>query len=112
MYRLLTILPGILLTAACAAPVVSPEPSVSSEASIPAPASEATEKTIEVAKIPEPSAAPSVVLNRNERICRNERRTGTNRVVRVCRTAAEMAQLEAQSKEVFNELHRSQKEYE
>ena len=59
-----------------------------------------------------PSVEQSVVepptLADNERVCRREKRTGSNRVMTVCRTRAEMKRLEEQSREVFQDLHDSQ----
>lgn len=65
---------------------------------------------VQVADIPTvPMAAPGV--DGNARVCRNERKTGTNRVSRVCRTRAEIEQQQAKGKEVFDDLHKSQQEY-
>jgi hypothetical protein len=56
----------------------------------------------------EQSEVPIVVSNKNERICTREKRTGSNRAMRVCRTRAEVERLEEESKETFRTLHRSQ----
>ena len=56
----------------------------------------------------EQSEAPIVMSNKNERVCTREKRTGSNRAMRVCRTRAEMERLEEESKDTFRALHRSQ----
>lgn len=77
---------------------------------------DASEPVLEVAEIPrvkstaETPTAVSVAA-RSEVVCRLEKRTGTNRATRVCRTRAEIDRLETESKERFKELHRSQTEY-
>lgn len=45
-------------------------------------------------------------------ICVRERRTGSHRAKRVCRTEAEIEKLRIEGQDSFEDLHRSQKEYE
>ncbi len=45
-------------------------------------------------------------------VCVRERRTGSHRAKRVCRTEAEIEQLRVEGQDIFEDLHRSQKEYE
>lgn len=47
----------------------------------------------------------------SEVVCRRERRTGTHRAMRVCRTRAEIERMATKSKETFEDLNRSQVEY-
>ena len=108
------ILAGVsLCIAACAAP--QPQDSVPAApptAAAPV-AAEDTGGVIEVVDVPQATAAADVptLRSQQERICHRERRTGSNRVVRVCRTRAKIAKDELESKELFDELHRSQREY-
>ena len=71
------------------------------------------DSVIEVVDVPQANtvAAAPVLLTRQERVCHREKRTGTNRVVRVCRTRAQIEREELESKELFDDLHRSQQEY-
>ena len=48
---------------------------------------------------------------RGEVICVRERRTGSNRVRKVCRTREEIRREEDQARETFDDLHRSQEDY-
>lgn len=129
MTRVLLIIFGSLLVYGCAA-VNEPVAETVSATPMPAPqeypvddaqsdsASTSTEvasSTDEEVAIPsmepppvERSDLPIVVSNKNERICRRERRTGSNRAVRVCYTRAELERLEQEGKDTFRELHRSQ----
>lgn len=111
MQRLYLILTSVLMLAACAHVAPPAEPLTRNMEPVLDQEPPTSDSEIEVARIPEVSG-PAVVQNRNERICRNERKTGTHRLTRVCRTRAEMEELEVASKQVFDELHKSQKEYE
>lgn len=51
------------------------------------------------------------IPNGNERVCRRERRTGTHRAKRVCYTRAEIERMATKSREVLDDLNRSQVEY-
>ena len=51
-------------------------------------------------------------MPRRRLICVRERRTGSHRAKRVCRTEAEIEKLRIEGKDSFEDLHRSQKEYE
>ncbi len=75
---------------------------------------DATESVLEVAEIPRVQSTadtPPTASVAAQRVCRLEKRTGSNRAMRVCRTRAEIEALETESKERFRELHRSQTEY-
>ena len=110
------ILAGVsLCIAACAAPLPQAQDSV---AAAPPPAAtpvdtEDSGDVIQVVDVPRASTVADVptLRSQQERVCQRERRTGSNRVVRVCRTRAEIAKDELESKELFDELHRSQREY-
>jgi hypothetical protein len=85
----------------------------------PATRSEATEPddVLGVGTIPSVPAATvehelAIVSLQNEMVCRREMRTGSHRSVRVCRTRAEIERIEIESKEIFDDLHRSQKAFE
>jgi hypothetical protein len=54
------------------------------------------------------SEVPIAASPKTERVCRREKRTGSNMAVRVCRTRAEMERLEEESKDTFRALHQSQ----
>jgi hypothetical protein len=56
----------------------------------------------------EQSDIPIAAATRTERICTREKRTGSHRAIRVCRTRAEVERLEEEGKDTFRELHRSQ----
>lgn len=92
------------------APVAAAQPAAPAEGAT-APA--ADESVIEVVDVPQVSAAADApaLRSQQERVCHREKRTGSNRVVRVCRTRAEIEKDALESKELFDELHRSQKEY-
>jgi len=65
---------------------------------------------VETADIPEVPKVASIPV-RDEVICRMEKRTGTNRAVRVCRTRSGNAKSAREGKEKFEVLRRSQVEY-
>lgn len=74
---------------------------------------EAGPRDIEVVDLPgapEGAVAPEPRPGGPPRICRNEKRTGTNRVVRVCRSAAQIERDVIEGKEAFEELRRSQQQ--
>jgi len=74
---------------------------------------EAGSRDIEVVDLPdapEGAVAPEPRPGGPPRICRNEKRTGTNRVVRVCRSAAQIERDVIEGKEAFEELRRSQQQ--
>ena len=56
----------------------------------------------------EQSEVAVAVSNASELVCRRERRTGTHRAVRVCRTRAENERIKQESKDTFKDLHRNQ----
>lgn len=105
--------------AACAAPAPrngdSSEPSPPPAAEPGAAAAEAENdgNVIEVVEVPKAAAAVEQPQpgDRRERVCRREKRTGTNRIVRVCRSVAQIEQETIESKRVFDEIRRSQREY-
>lgn len=102
----------VLAVAGCAGapPVDTLDPVRAEQAPATAEESPAGEEEIEVAEVPSVPAT-AVAADRSGRVCRNERRTGTNRVVRVCRTRAEIERQQVEGKEVFDDLHDSQQEY-
>ena len=65
---------------------------------------------VEIVAIPEVPMVTDVPV-RNEVICRMEKRTGTNRATRVCRTRSGNARSAREGKEAFEVLRRSQIEY-
>ncbi len=83
------------------------------ESATPAPA---TEDVITVVDIPEESATPAEASDldvpvRSDLVCVRERRTGSHRARKVCRSRAQIAKEEQEGKDAFEDLHRSQVEY-
>ncbi len=118
MYRRYLMAAALFVITACAAPGPTPPPSVAEpeEPSANIKTSE-PQSVVEVATIPSvPVAtvdhAAENIFTRKEMVCRRERRTGTHRATRVCRTREEMERLEIESKETFRDLNRSQNEFE
>ncbi len=97
--------------AACATSVQeSPQPVAS--AGNPAPDSKSTTPVgeVEIVAVPEVPMVTDIPV-RDEVICRMEKRTGTNRATRVCRTRSGNARSAREGKETFEVLRRSQVEY-
>lgn len=65
---------------------------------------------VEIVGIPEVPMVTDIPV-RDEVICRMEKRTGTNRATRVCRTRSGNARSARKGKETFEVLRRSQVEY-
>ena len=107
MYRLAAVT-CVLLLAACAAPEAT-----ISDTAVPAPAEAvspvpAEPGQIEFAEAPAPpQQAVPVQANAPVVVCQLERRTGTNRKVRVCRERTSAADA-AEAQDVFNSLRRQQ----
>ena len=72
---------------------------------------------IQVAEVPDVPKAPgsaAVMPDQQEIICHREKRTGSHRLTRVCRTRAEIEKTEAEAKDSFKEMleiQRNQTEY-
>lgn len=69
-----------------------------------------------VASIPESprpvaTADNATDMPKSNYVCKRERQTGSNRAKNVCRTRAQIAQEELEGKDTFEDLHRSQDEY-
>ncbi len=97
--------------AACATSVPeSPTPVASAGNSAPDAKSTTPVGEVEVVAIPEVPMVTDVPV-RDEVICRMEKRTGTNRATRVCRTRSGNARSARKGKETFEVLRRSQVEY-
>ena len=84
-----------------------------SESTAPAPA---TDDLIVVVDIPGDPATPTEASDmdmptQSKLVCVRERRTGSHRARKVCRTRAQIAKEELEGKETFEDLHRSQVEY-
>lgn len=65
---------------------------------------------LEVADIPEVPKVTDIPV-RDEIVCSREKRTGTNRVIKVCRSRSSINRTSAEAKETFDDLRRSQVEY-
>lgn len=65
---------------------------------------------VEVIDVPKVTEATNIPV-RDEVICRMEKRTGTNRAVRVCRSRSQNAKSAREGKETFEDLRRSQTGY-
>ena len=61
----------------------------------------------------EPETAPdnTEVPVQTEYVCKRERKTGSNRATKVCRSREQIAKDELEGKKTFEDLHRSQREY-
>lgn len=85
-----------------------PEPVASAEAPVtngsPAPGD------VDVAEIPEVPEMTDIPV-RDEVVCKMEKRTGTNRAVKVCRSRSNISRGSTEAKETFEVLRRSQVEY-
>lgn len=64
---------------------------------------------VEVAEVPEVPKVTDVPV-RDEVVCTRERRTGTNRVEKVCRSRSSINRTATEAKETFEILRRSQVE--
>ena len=69
-----------------------------------------TPGNVEVVEIPEVAQVTDIPV-RDEVVCTRERRTGTNRVKKVCRSRSSIDRTSAEAKETFEVLRRSQVEY-
>ncbi len=97
--------------AACATPGrESTEPAANTGPSATNGASSARTSEIEVADIPEVPKATDIPV-RDKVVCRMEKRTGTNRATRVCRSRSSINRTATEAKETFEDLRRSQVEY-
>ena len=65
---------------------------------------------VEVAEVPEVPKVTDIPV-RDEVVCTRERRTGTNRVEKVCRSRSSINRTATEAKETFEILRRSQVEY-
>lgn len=88
----------------------APTPIVDKSVTAESPSQTSAESKIEMIDVPpiELSEATIVDSTANERVCRRERRTGSHRAVRVCRTRAEIERIKQESKETFDDLLREQ----
>lgn len=111
MNRLHIVAATFLGIAACA--TSGPEPSDSNAtAEIPVADDDsmAAVDELEVVDVPEVSKV-DITPARDEVICRMEKRTGSHRAERVCRRRSQDPRSAAETKETFEELRRSQVEY-
>jgi hypothetical protein len=65
---------------------------------------------VEVAEIPEVAKATDIPV-RDEVVCKMEKRTGTNRVTKVCRSRSSINRSSQEGKKKFDDLRRSQVGY-
>jgi len=100
---------GIFLVIAACATSGSVSPEHGANAGSPARSSKSTTAGGEV-EVADTSEIRTVADNRgrNEVICRMEKRTGTNRATRVCRSRSQNAKSAIEAKETFEILRRSQ----
>jgi hypothetical protein len=107
-YAVATFFLGI---AACATTVPQP-PETIAQAGDSASNSNSTKAVdeIEIADIPEIPKRTDVPV-RDDVICQMERRTGTNRARRVCRTRSQNAKSAREGKKAFEDLRKSQTGY-
>jgi hypothetical protein len=98
-----------LAVAACA--TSSPEvPESIASAEAPVTNSDPATGDVDVAEIPEVPKVTDIPV-RDEVVCRMEKRTGTNRAVKVCRSRSNISRGATEAKETFEVLRRSQVEY-
>lgn len=88
-------------------PEATPEAATDERGSTPADGSD----VITVSDIPRIPEQPDILEQQEqpEKICTYERKTGTHRATRVCRTRAQIEQESLKGKQTFDELHRSQR---
>ncbi len=65
---------------------------------------------VEVAEIPEVAKVTDIPV-RDKVVCKMEKRTGTNRATKVCRTRSSINRSTEEGKKAFDDLRRSQVEY-
>ena len=65
---------------------------------------------VEVAEIPEVAKVTDIPV-RDEVVCKMEKRTGTNRRTKVCRSRSSINRSSEEGKKKFDDLRRSQVEY-
>ena len=102
---------SFLAVAACAATDQQPPEAVASAdqpttESVPA----ASTGNVEVAEIPEVAKVTDIPV-RDEIVCKMEKRTGTNRATKVCRSRSSINRSTEEGKKAFDDLRRSQVEY-
>jgi hypothetical protein len=98
-----------LAVAACA--TSGPEvPESIARAEAPVTNSDPATGDVHVAEIPEVPKVTDIPV-RDEVVCRMEKRTGTNRAVKVCRSRSNISRGATEAKETFEVLRRSQVEY-
>lgn len=111
MNRLVAVIGLPLIVSACAASTPAVPDVASADAQVPAPTEAAPEGhdvgTVDAPGVPE-SAVAAEPRPGGGRICRMEKRTGTNRAVRVCRSVAEVQGEAIEAKKAFDSLRRSQ----
>jgi hypothetical protein len=121
MIRQIILVSSMVGLAACAAP--GPEPPLPStgtgeaQKSVPSePKQTITDGEVSVSDNQDPivvAGEPGITdMPRRRLVCVRERRTGSHRAKRVCRTEAEIEKLRIEGQDSFEDLHRSQKEYE
>jgi len=109
----------ILGVAACATNEIEPASVTKAEDPVPASTPVTPEGVIDDVDVPTVpmsanSPGPAVRMDQREIVCHSERRTGSHRITRVCRTREEIEKTETTAKESFKELldiQRTQGEY-
>lgn len=97
--------------AACATSVSqSPEPRANAGNSATDNNSTSAVGDVEVSDIPEIPKATEIPV-RDDVICRMEKRTGSNRATRVCRSRSQNARTSREAKDTFEDLRKSQTGY-
>ena len=102
---------SLLAIAACATtdPKV-PETVASADEPMTQSAPTAEKGNVEVAEIPEVAKVTDIPV-RDELVCTREKRTGTNRVTKVCRRRSTINDTAIEAKKTFEDLRKSQVEY-
>ena len=108
MIRLMILIAAVLGIAACASSGTEPPPPIA-KAEPAEPNSESTSGEVEVVAVP--TVPQAVIPVESDVVCRREKKTGTNRSVKVCRKRSEENSKIPDAKKTFEDLRRSQVEY-
>jgi hypothetical protein len=64
------------------------------------------EGSLEVAEVPEVPVAATALTSENEVVCRREKRLGSNRTIKICRTRAQMNEEREAAQDTLDDLSR------
>ena len=111
MIRQYILIASFLAAAACTTTDPKlPEAVASAEQPTIESAPESSTGSVEVVEIPEVAKATDIPV-RDKIVCKMEKRTGTNRATKVCRSRSSISRSSEEGKKAFDDLRRSQVEY-